>query len=63
MNHVHEHVFVEYCCRFLNMSTVFVKLQGVKSYKEDGFSLSSGDFPTLGSEKEKSVMNMKSQGC
>ncbi|XP_075519551.1 protein MODIFIER OF SNC1 1 [Primulina tabacum] len=34
---------------------------GVKSYKEDGFSLSSGDFPTLGSEKENSVMNTKSQ--
>ncbi|XP_073139425.1 protein MODIFIER OF SNC1 1 [Henckelia pumila] len=34
---------------------------GVKSHKEDGFSLSSGDFPTLGSEKENSVMNMKSQ--
>ncbi|XP_073294113.1 protein MODIFIER OF SNC1 1-like [Primulina huaijiensis] len=34
---------------------------GVKSYKEDGFSLSSGDFPTLGSEKENSAMNMKSQ--
>ncbi|PIN18784.1 hypothetical protein CDL12_08541 [Handroanthus impetiginosus] len=34
---------------------------GVKSSKEDGFSLSSGDFPTLGSEKDKSVKNVESE--
>ncbi|KAI3464117.1 hypothetical protein Pfo_020780 [Paulownia fortunei] len=34
---------------------------GVKSSKEDGFSLSSGDFPTLGSEKDNSVMNIESE--
>ncbi|XP_011101343.1 protein MODIFIER OF SNC1 1, partial [Sesamum indicum] len=34
---------------------------GVKSSKEDGFSLSSGDFPTLGSEKDNSVKNIESE--
>lgn len=39
-----------------------VNLQGVKSLKEDSFSLSSGDFPTLGSEKDNSVKNVESEG-
>ncbi|GFP79899.1 protein modifier of snc1 1 [Phtheirospermum japonicum] len=30
---------------------------GVKSSKEDGFSLSTGDFPTLGTEKDNSTKN------
>ncbi|KAE9601426.1 hypothetical protein Lal_00023778 [Lupinus albus] len=30
---------------------------GVAQPKTDGFSLSSGDFPTLGSDKDKSVLN------
>ncbi|KAL3824862.1 hypothetical protein ACJIZ3_020891 [Penstemon smallii] len=34
---------------------------GVKSSKEDAFSLSSGDFPTLGSEKVNNVKNNESQ--
>lgn len=38
-------------------------MQGVKSSKEDGFSLSSGDFPTLGSEKDNLVKNIESEGC
>lgn len=36
---------------------------GVKSLKEDSFSLSSGDFPTLGSEKDNSVKNVESEDC
>lgn len=38
-------------------------MQGVTSSKNDGFSLASGDFPTLGSEKDNSGKNMESQGC
>lgn len=34
---------------------------GVTSSKNDGFSLASGDFPTLGSEKDNSGKNMESQ--
>ncbi|CAA3011028.1 Hypothetical predicted protein [Olea europaea subsp. europaea] len=34
---------------------------GVKSSKEDGFSLSSGDFPTLGSERDNSVKDIELQ--
>jgi hypothetical protein len=30
--------------------------------KNEGFSLTSGDFPTLGSEKENSGKNVESQG-
>lgn len=37
-------------------------MQGVLSAKNDGFSLSSGDFPTLGSEKDNPGNNAKSQG-
>lgn len=36
---------------------------GVKSMKEDSFSLSSGDFPTLGSEKDNLVKNVESEDC
>lgn len=36
-------------------------LQGVTAAKNDGFSLTSGDFPTLGSEKDNSGKN-ESQG-
>ncbi|KAJ6672335.1 PROTEIN MODIFIER OF SNC1 1 [Salix viminalis] len=36
---------------------------GVTSSKNDGFSLTSGDFPTLGSEKESSGKNIESQDC
>ncbi|CAA0826668.1 modifier of snc1 [Striga hermonthica] len=32
---------------------------GVKSNKDDAFALSSGDFPTLGSEKDNSMKNTK----
>ncbi|KAJ6418188.1 hypothetical protein OIU84_001556 [Salix udensis] len=38
-------------------------MQGVTSSKNDGFSLTSGDFPTLGSEKESSGKNIESQDC
>ncbi|CAI8597633.1 unnamed protein product [Vicia faba] len=34
---------------------------GIKQCKNDAFSLSSGDFPTLGSEKDKSVHDVESQ--
>lgn len=34
----------------------------MKSLKEDSFSLSSGDFPTLGSEKDNSVKIVESEG-
>ncbi|CAL5203309.1 unnamed protein product [Lathyrus oleraceus] len=34
---------------------------GIKQCKNDNFSLSSGDFPTLGSEKDKSVPDFESQ--
>ncbi|KAL1333936.1 hypothetical protein AAHE18_11G140500 [Arachis hypogaea] len=34
---------------------------GVSQPKSDGFSLSSGDFPTLGSEKDKSALNSELQ--
>lgn len=34
---------------------------GVASSKKDGFSLSSGDFPTLGSEKDNSTTGIQSQ--
>lgn len=34
---------------------------GVTSSKNDGFSLTSGDFPTLGSEKDNSAKNADSQ--
>lgn len=37
-------------------------MQGVTSSKNDGFSLTSGDFPTLGSEKDNSGRNTESQG-
>lgn len=36
--------------------------QIVSSTKNDGFSLSSGDFPTLGSERDNSGKNSESQG-
>ncbi|KAG8652574.1 hypothetical protein MANES_06G107300v8 [Manihot esculenta] len=35
---------------------------GVTSSKNDGFSLTSGDFPSLGSEKDNSGKNLDSQG-
>ncbi|OIW00320.1 hypothetical protein TanjilG_27571 [Lupinus angustifolius] len=35
---------------------------GVAQPKNDEFSLSSGDFPTLGSDKDKSVLNSDMQG-
>lgn len=41
----------------------FFYVQGVTSSKNDGFTLASGDFPTLGSEKDNSGKNMESQGC
>ena len=37
-------------------------MQGVSQPKNDGFSLSSGDFPTLGSDKDKSALNSELQG-
>lgn len=37
-------------------------MQGVTSSKNDGFSLTSGDFPSLGSEKDNSGKNLDSQG-
>lgn len=37
-------------------------MQGVTQPKSDEFSLSSGDFPTLGSDKDKSVLNSEFQG-
>lgn len=37
-------------------------MQGLASSRNDGFSLSSGDFPTLGSEKENSGKSADSQG-
>ena len=37
-------------------------MQGVEQAKNNEFSLSSGDFPTLGSEKDKSVKNSELQG-
>ena len=37
-------------------------MQGVASSKRDGFSLTSGDFPTLGSEKDNSGKNNELQG-
>jgi hypothetical protein len=37
-------------------------VQGGTSSKNEGFSLTSGDFPTLGSEKENSGKNTESQG-
>lgn len=44
-------------------SSVTAERLGVKSLKEDSFSLSSGDFPTLGSEKDNSVKNVESEDC
>lgn len=37
-------------------------MQGVTQPKNEEFSLSSGDFPTLGSDKDKSVLNSELQG-
>lgn len=37
-------------------------MQGVASSKSDGFSLTSGDFPTLGSEKDNFGKNTELQG-
>lgn len=37
-------------------------VQGVTSSKNEGFSLTSGDFPTLGSEKDNSGKNADSEG-
>lgn len=37
-------------------------MQGVGSSKSAGFSLSNGDFPTLGSEKDNAGRNTQSQG-
>ncbi|CAK9138589.1 unnamed protein product [Ilex paraguariensis] len=42
--------------------TAAVEKLGVSSSKNDGFSLSSGDFPTLGSERDNSGKNMESEG-
>ncbi|XP_057786820.1 protein MODIFIER OF SNC1 1 [Salvia miltiorrhiza] len=42
-------------------SNVTAERLGVKSLKEDSFSLTSGDFPTLGSEKANSVKNVESE--
>lgn len=39
-----------------------IKHQVVATSKNDGFSLSSGDFPTLGSDKDNSGKNSDSQG-
>ncbi|KAH6794672.1 modifier of snc1 [Perilla frutescens var. hirtella] len=44
-------------------SSVTAERLGVKSLKEDSFSLSSGDFPTLGSEKDNSIKNIESEDC
>lgn len=41
---------------------LLVQMQGVTQPKNDGFSLSSGDFPSLGSDKDKSVPNSELQG-
>ncbi|KAL3655393.1 hypothetical protein CASFOL_001179 [Castilleja foliolosa] len=38
-------------------TSVTAERLGVKSSKEDGFSLSTGDFPTLGTEKDNSTKN------
>ncbi|RDX81822.1 Protein MODIFIER OF SNC1 1, partial [Mucuna pruriens] len=38
-----------------------VQMQGVTQPKNEEFSLSSGDFPTLGSDKDKSVLNSELQ--
>ncbi|MCI17386.1 putative modifier OF SNC1 1, partial [Trifolium medium] len=35
---------------------------GITQRKNDDFSLSTGDFPTLGSEKDKSVHDVELQG-
>lgn len=37
-------------------------MQGVTQARNEEFSLSSGDFPTLGSEKDKSVKNSEFLG-
>jgi len=37
-------------------------MQGVATAGNDGFSLSSGDFPTLGSEKDESGKNTEALG-
>lgn len=37
-------------------------MQGVPQPKNEEFSLSSGDFPTLGSDKDKSVLNSELEG-
>ncbi|KAL1564006.1 hypothetical protein AAHA92_06417 [Salvia divinorum] len=42
-------------------SSVAAERLGVKSMKEDSFSLTSGDFPTLGSEKDNPVKNVESE--
>ncbi|KAF5939809.1 hypothetical protein HYC85_020976 [Camellia sinensis] len=39
-----------------------INMNGVATSKKDGFSLSSGDFPTLGSEKDNSGKSPDSQG-
>ena len=43
-------------------TTVILFAQGVASSKNDDFSLSSGDFPSLGSERENSGKKTDSQG-
>ncbi|KAG6413321.1 hypothetical protein SASPL_126030 [Salvia splendens] len=40
-------------------SSVTAERLGVKSMKEDNFSLTSGDFPTLGSEKDNSLKKVE----
>lgn len=44
------------------MEHICLFLQGVTSSKNDGFSLTSGDFPSLGSEKDNSGREVDSQG-
>lgn len=48
--------------RHCNFSLHQLNVQVVASSKNDGFSLSSGDFPTLGSEKDNAGKSIESQG-
>lgn len=41
---------------------MLVNFQGILNSKNEGFSLSSGDFPTLGSEKDNSVKTSEQRG-
>lgn len=45
-----------------NLPNVALFAQGVAPTKIDGFSLTSGDFPSLGTEKESSEKSARPQG-